>query len=710
MDMSYRNEQRQQGNTSRGHNAKNHVPPVTAALRAWPPAWLSKGTDHPCIGNATHRRPPQSQPVETAPNRHAALTRCSSQTLSVTFGPYRTDFWIWSPEHGRVLGAEFALDTTTTEIVRSRPDLVPPAVIATAYDGLQGVFVSAGNVKAFVQAHADARLIFHNAAFDLAVLQRQLGPQPDVYSWVEQNRVWDTMIMRRLLALATDGDPARDKSSLAQCSREFLGIPLPNRRNDKTGADTRTGFGRFLNEQVVRIPAVYLRSAATDTLATWHLYRALTHRINTVLDDCGEAYGYIDSAWLQRSVEQWGPLTHHTQLRSSILMDAITRAGIAVDSSRVQAKQRALDAVIGLCLQELDARGYRPGQQGSGARMRHAIAAVADADASVTLSRSSSSKQWSTSKEQLEMLSTHDPIFEHWARLQSAQSLQRAYLNKMQGSRVHPKYGFLLATGRTYCEGGLNLQSLPHEHATPSSESAPFTVRQAFVPAAGHVFIDADLSQIELVVLGHVWERQLRIGGSLARLINDGQDVHRHIAAMVLRKPLSEVTKAERNSAKPVSFGRPGGMGAGTLQKLAKQNYHVDLSLEDVKSRMKAYDKLCPELKHFLDDEVDAGGVLTTYLGLSRSDFAEFTNRPATPHEDDSPPWLGGMLLKVLSEPRPVSKKGEGHPYTDDEIAYFWSKAQALASPSQAPQPTFRLVGPVSNCHGRCRNGPASDG
>ena len=76
------------------------------------------------------------------------------------------------------------------------------------------------------------------------------------------------------------------------------------------------------------------------------------------------------------------------------------------------------------------------------------------------------------------------------------------------------------------------------------------------------------------------------------------------------------------------------------MQKLAKKNYNVDLSLDDVKSRMAAYDKLCPELKHFLDDEGDAGEFLTAHLGLSKSEFADFTGRPSTSHEDDSPPWL----------------------------------------------------------------------
>ena len=57
----------------------------------------------------------------------------------------------------------------------------------------------------------------------------------------------------------------------------------------------------------------------------------------------------------------------------------------------------------------------------------------------------------------------------------------------------------------------------------------------------------------------------------------------------MLDKAPAEVTKDERDSVKPVSFGRPGGMGPERLRQIAKASYGVDLTLEEVEERIEAY-------------------------------------------------------------------------------------------------------------------------
>ena len=97
------------------------------------------------------------------------------------------------------------------------------------------------------------------------------------------------------------------------------------------------------------------------------------------------------------------------------------------------------------------------------------------------------------------------------------------------------------------------------------------------MPGNGKVFIDGDYSQIELVVLAYILKYQFKLGSSLHDLINEGHDIHQFIAAAVLDKNIEDVTKAERNGAKAVSFGRPGGMGVAGLQRYAKNSFKQDL-------------------------------------------------------------------------------------------------------------------------------------
>ena len=633
-------------------------------------------------------------------------------SLHVSLGSYQSEFQVWDSSMGRVFKELFALDTETTEIVNTRPDMIPSLVIASACDGEHGVFIAPGDMAAFMLAHAGESIIFHNAAFDLKVIQRHVGPEYDLYALIEEGKVWDTLILRRLLALATEGHTARGNAGLADCVNEFLGVTLEKRRTDDSGSDVRTGFGRFLGKSPSAIPATSLRYAAADPLATWHLFRALNERIRNVLRRADDVLGYVNEDWLREAVDKFGPLTHHIQLKASILMDEITRTGVAVNSDRVIAKSAEIEEVVSQCLRELDARGYRPGEKGNTQVIQNAIQQALSGNAGLSVPRTTSGNRWSTTKEHLATMAVSDPFFEKYLEFRHAQKLQTTYLTKMRASRVHPRFGYLVATGRTSCGGGLNLQNLPREDEQLTDDGQRSTIRGAFVPAKGHVFIDADLSQIELVVLAHVWKFQLRVGDSLSTLVNSGQDVHRLIAAAVLNKPPEEVTKADRNSAKPVSFGRPGGMGASSLQRIAKLNYGLELSLEDVEERIAAYHRLCPELNAFLDDEKSSAMVLAEVLSLTPFDYAQATGdftRISSTLNYTPAAWLGGMLLKVLGEANPVSRQGSGRPYTDEEINYFWLKAQPLGDKLSARlagdlfdrRPSLELSRAVGNWAGR---------
>lgn len=601
-------------------------------------------------------------------------------SLQVQLGDHHAEFTIWTPDMGRVFKHQFAIDTETTEIIETRPDLVPTMVLASACGGTRGVFISPDSLGDFLDAHTGESLIFHNAAFDLKVLAQVIAGDQAIYELVERNQVWDTMILRRLLALATEGNTARGQAGLANCAYEFLNLKLSKRQTDDAGADVRTGFGRFIGRPLMAIPADSLRYAAMDAMATWHLFWELNKRIRTVLQESAGVFGYVDEPWLRGVVNRFGPLTHHIQLRASILMDEITRNGIAVDPDRVSSKSSALEALTTRCLSELNARGYRPGEKGNTRVLQDAIESAIGSNPTYEIPRTKSDKQWSTTKEHLERLVASDPFFASFLKFRHAQKLQNTYLAKMGKDRVHPRFGYLLATGRTYCGGGLNLQNLPREDALHGGGPASPTIRSAFVPGEGNVFIDADLSQIELVMLAYVLRDQLKLGDSLAELINSGKDVHRLIAATVLNKQPDEITKAERSSAKPVSFGRPGGMGAGALQRIATLNYGLDLSLDEVANRINAYHRLCPELDRFLEDDVNSGMVLAERLRLTPLEFSQAigdARQIDSVAATEPAGWLGGMLLKVLAEPHPTRRNGL--PYTDVEIGYFWSKAQPLA-------------------------------
>ena len=630
-------------------------------------------------------------------------------SLEIRLGPHRCDFDEWTPRQGRVFEGLFALDTETLAIDEENPQIVPPLVLAAACDGRRGVFLGRDAVAPFLMAHGDGALIAHNAAFDLRVLHEVVGDRLDLYALVERGRVWDTRVLKRLLALATQGHTARGDSSLEACVRDHLGLALPKRILDGDGDDVRTGFGRFLGRPLAEIPVASMEYAGRDPLATWHLFWELNGRIREVLRRSRGVWGFAGDEWLREVVGRFGPLTHHVQLKASILMDALRSNGIAIDATRREEKLGRVRAIREACRERMRRRGFMANEPGSGKALQSILARYRLDHPGAELKRTPSGK-FSTAEEDLAELAGEDEFFRDLIRYRAAEKLEATYLRKMGRPRLHAGFGYLMETGRTSCGGGFNLQNLPRE--SDESEAAR-TIRGCFVAGEGRVLIDSDYSQIELVVLAHALEHQFGHQGHLARVINGGQDVHTLIAASVLGKTVDGVTRVERASVKPISFGRPGGMGPQRLRQIARASYGVELTIEEVEGRIRAYQRLCPELDEFLRDEAEGPGlVIATALGLTPASYAEATRTyhdPADPAGHSPQDWLGGMLLKVLREESPRTSRGAGRAYTAEEMDYFWGRAldlplalqPALRGRLEARRPDVRLWQAVRDWAGR---------
>jgi DNA polymerase family A/3'-5' exonuclease len=627
--------------------------------------------------------------------------------MNVILANWTCPFLPWRPADGQIF-ERFSYDAETTLIDNDRPALTPSYVIGAACDGNRGVFITREHVSAFFRAHQRASFICHNASFDLRVTHALLHPQQDIYEAVEENRVWDTLILHRLLTLATEGHTARGGSSLDDCATRYLGVALQKGQVDDKGKPVRLSFGQFLGKPPSSIPSQHLTYLAQDTIATWHVFQKLNSLIRDVLRNADRVWGYVDDDWLRDVVRRYGPLTHHIQLRASILTDVLSANGIGIDRNRSVEKATQVQRVMEECRGRLNQRGYLPNEKGCNKALQHILNTFQHQHREVPMRRTESGKAWSTTEEDLAELAAEDTFFRDLRDFRTAEKLLSTYLRKMRQSRLHARFGYLLETGRTCCGGGFNLQNLPKEKDVGDVAS---TIRGCFTPAEGKVYLDADYSQAELVVLGYALREQFRFGSTLASLINSGEDVHRLIAAGVLGKSAHEIGKDERNSAKPVSFGRPGGMGAERLRRIAKAGYGLDLTVEDVEQRIQAYHTLCPELDRFLQDELDTGLVVATALGLTPADYgASLGLWVPNDSESRSPAgWLGGMLLKVLCTANPVTQMGQGRPYSQEEIDYFWDKAarlpvelsSELAASLRAREASPALAAAVRNWAGR---------
>lgn len=121
-------------------------------------------------------------------------------------------------------------------------------------------------------------------------------------------------------------------------------------------------------------------------------------------------------------------------------------------------------------------------------------------------------------------------------------------------NRIHgnlKQYG--AATGR-FSSSEPNLQNIP------SRGEAGAQIRRLFIASPGHKLVVADYGQIEYRVLAHYTGDP-----TLVAAFENGWDPHQATAALLLHKPIEEVTKEERDRGKTTNFAQVYGAGAGKV-------------------------------------------------------------------------------------------------------------------------------------------------
>lgn len=138
--------------------------------------------------------------------------------------------------------------------------------------------------------------------------------------------------------------------------------------------------------------------------------------------------------------------------------------------------------------------------------------------------------------------------------------LQNTYIDSLTGQlqektqRIHTSFQqHGTETGRISSTGP-NLQNIPVKDALGQK------IRSAFIAPEGFVFVSADYSQIELIVLAHLSQDK-----NLMQAFFDRVDIHKRTAAILMKRKEDEVSDEQRRIAKSINFGIIYGMSAFRL-------------------------------------------------------------------------------------------------------------------------------------------------
>lgn len=527
--------------------------------------------------------------------------------------------------NGEPLRSPMAFDFET-DVVDLRVS-IPQPVVLSAYDGERSLLLAPHQLDAFTEAHQGHVWLGFNSAFDWWVNYQALGKAARRL-WikvVDEGRLRDGMLLDMLIRLADGRDDNFFRRSLKVLVKEYLGVELTKDH------DVRTGFGEFIGKPLSEIPLGSREYAAEDAIQTYRLYTA-QEAICCSLQPRGVPQ------------ERFGWLSETIQVKASIALAQMTRNGMAVDRQTVTSKANEYRETTSRAMIELERfdptiikrfkKGERQGEpqltktgqpQLNTAKLRELIAETAKRHM-IWLPKTPKTGEIQVSgdliREHQELIEV--PAIKAWVDYQEAVKTLQFLVALEDRDEVHPSYDVLKRTGRTSASDP-NIQQMPRD---------PW-FRAMFRARSGHRLITVDYAFIELRTLAADIEASGK-PSTLGKVIRQGIDPHAWTASIVLGQPLEKFLaskqldpkhfKAQRQAAKAVNFGIPGGLRPRKLVTYARHNYGVELTLAEATTLWnRLVHDVYPELVDWLEDSLESR--LSATLGVSRKEVLRVFGR-----------------------------------------------------------------------------------
>ena len=280
--------------------------------------------------------------------------------------------------------------------------------------------------------------------------------------------------------------------------------------------------------------------------------------------------------------------------------------GIKIDASKLEKMNKSLAQEIAAVQQNIyDMVGY----EFNVASPAQLASALFDKLLLPTAGIKKGKTGYSTNQKELDKLRGQHPIIELVERFRELSKLQNTYVAALPeqtdaNGYIHTTFNQdATATGRLSSTNP-NLQNIPIRTELGRQ------IRDAFVPAPGNVFVNADYSQFELRLAAVMAGEKQMIED-----FNTDVDIHAKTAAEVYNVPINEVTPAQRRRAKVVNFGVLYGMSQHGLAAAANMSYGEAQHFID------EYYRIRPHIKEFMEQTIRQAhedGFVQTLFGRRR--------------------------------------------------------------------------------------------
>ena len=193
--------------------------------------------------------------------------------------------------------------------------------------------------------------------------------------------------------------------------------------------------------------------------------------------------------------------------------------------------------------------------------------------------------------------------YREWTKLKSTY-VDTLPLQIADDGRVHTTFDLDVAASGRLSSRDPNLQNIPIRTDLGK------TIRNAFIPDKGNVFVSADYSQFELRLCAVFSGDE-----DMIKAFNEDQDIHTETAALVQGIAITDVTPAQRSAAKAVNFGIMYGQGPHGLSQV------TGMTIQDSKAFIDKYFEIRKSLREYIDSLIEKAkndGYVETLFGRRR--------------------------------------------------------------------------------------------
>lgn len=379
------------------------------------------------------------------------------------------------------------------------------------------------------------------------------------------------------------------------------------------GHDTKEFFKALLGAGCQRLPAVKHDTAQGSFLLNpLRKSRALADLVGVEsLDDPRLAMAALWIVYEQQksAFAELPDLQQVAQTMDFPLINVLAQMefrGIKIDASKLEKMNKSLAQEIAAVQQNIyDMVGY----EFNVASPAQLASALFDKLLLPTAGIKKGKTGYSTNQKELDKLRGQHPIIELVERFRELSKLQNTYVAALPEQTDANGYIHTTFNQDTTATGRLSSTN-PNLQNIPIRTELGRQIRDAFVPAPGNVFVNADYSQFEL--------RLAAVMAGEKQMIEDFNadvDIHAKTAAEVYNVPINEVTPTQRRRAKVVNFGVLYGMSQHGLAAAANMSYGEAQHFID------EYYRIRPRIKEFMERTIRQAhedGFVQTLFGRRR--------------------------------------------------------------------------------------------